>query len=64
MVLYEFCKKTDNTYDIYLYNTGAGLRYHPQTQKNGTLFYKAFIKFEDILAEELDLSPKGSIEGP
>lgn len=62
-VLYEFCKNTDNTYDIYLYNTGEGIQYHPQIQRNGTSFYQAAIKFEGILPEELGLFPKNSMQG-
>ncbi|KAG6559680.1 Protein of unknown function (DUF3638) [Candidatus Rhabdochlamydia oedothoracis] len=59
-VLYEFYKKTDNTYDIYLYNTGEGIQYHPRVQRNGISFYQAAIKFEGVLPEELDLSPQNS----
>ncbi|MCL6756374.1 MAG: DUF3638 domain-containing protein [Candidatus Rhabdochlamydia oedothoracis] len=59
-VLYEFYKKTDNTYDIYLYNTGEGIQYHPRVQRNGMSFYQAAIKFEGVLPEELDLSPQNS----
>ncbi|MEK7339654.1 MAG: hypothetical protein AABZ92_02940, partial [Verrucomicrobiota bacterium] len=56
VVLYEFYKKANNHYDIYLYNTGEGIGlYHPQIHKEGILFYKAVIKFEDVLPEELDL---------
>ncbi|PWU13277.1 MAG: hypothetical protein C5B45_06330 [Chlamydiae bacterium] len=60
-VLYEFCKREDHAYDIYLYNTGDGIgTYHPQIQKEGIPFYKAVIKFENVLAEELDLVGQSS----
>ena len=62
-VLYEFCKNADNTYDIYLYNTGAGTEYHPQIQRDGIPFYQAAIKFENVFPGELDLSPQNSTEG-
>lgn len=55
-VLYEFFKKIDNNYDIYLYNTGEGINaYHPQIQKEDIPFYKAVIKFENVFPEELGL---------
>ena len=64
-VLYEFYRKPNFNYDVYLYNTGEGSgQYHPKIQKEATVFYKAVIKFENVFPEELGLSNQNTKNSP
>lgn len=36
-MFYQFIKKSDRTYDIYIHNTGAGLEYHYQEAKKADI---------------------------
>ncbi len=44
-MFYQFIKKSDHTYDIYIHNTGAGLEYHYRESK------------PDVIRTSLDVDP-------
>ncbi|MBS0626881.1 MAG: hypothetical protein JSS09_01570, partial [Verrucomicrobia bacterium] len=66
-LLYTFTKKEGNTYDIYLYNTGEGIQYHPQKIIQKGLQTETlvcpYLKYQSVPQEKIGVSQIKSSPG-
>ncbi|MBF8263857.1 MAG: hypothetical protein HW387_1522 [Parachlamydiales bacterium] len=60
-MLYQFVKRRNGHYDLFIYNTGAGSgTYHALLNKGNKTLIKPVMKFQDVTPAELGISVQGS----
>ncbi|MGM0440417.1 MAG: DUF3638 domain-containing protein [Chlamydiota bacterium] len=52
-MLLKVKKESDGNYSLYVYNTGAGLEYHPSETLHGDFRYEPIIKYGHLSEEEI-----------